>query len=405
MFGVTGDIRRELIHSFRSLKPKNYMPPYLHRSMRFTKQSPYNEDIFEAPAWQMIRSVPKYVTNATVKSPQAGFVEHLAQVPYTSLSVSNNRKRSLTESQSTDSQIDKSDAHIQKKSHIKLTSSASGFSANDCIPLGCQWVTNSCAYDVAICMLYNLWKDAKAKTESSFDDINSLDFMSLKKGFMEVQNMTDLNELRDQLRITLRDADPVEFEAGAYASVSSIFNRLLTVNPESMLATYQCVNGHSTPLPSQPANQSLLFVGTNISTTSITSTQGVISNLRYGTRCLCVQCSEALELHEKIQVLPSILCLDISNVHTLQTLDSKISVTDSSDQTKIYNIRAIIYFGSAHWTARYIDHFKRIWTYDGMANNGSFKYEGMDTLEILGSSDVLLLQSRKASIVLYTMQI
>ncbi|KAF9496583.1 hypothetical protein BDN71DRAFT_1355147, partial [Pleurotus eryngii] len=40
--GVTGDIRRELIHSFRSLKPKNYMPPHLHRSMCFTKQSPYD---------------------------------------------------------------------------------------------------------------------------------------------------------------------------------------------------------------------------------------------------------------------------------------------------------------------------------------------------------------------------
>lgn len=37
------------------------MPPHMHKSIRFTRQLPYDDDQFKAQPWSMEKSVPKYV--------------------------------------------------------------------------------------------------------------------------------------------------------------------------------------------------------------------------------------------------------------------------------------------------------------------------------------------------------
>lgn len=101
-------------------------------------------------------------------------------------------------------------------------------------------------------------------------------------------------------------------------------------------------------------------------------------------------------LHPDLDCLPELIFVAIGDQQLTLTKRMKTSYGNTN---KVYNIRVIIYFGNAHWTARLIDNSNDIWYYDSMRNNGQYKRDG----KLLGTDQAVLrtAQGRKASVILY----
>ena len=91
------------------------------------------------------------------------------------------------------------------------------------------------------------------------------------------------------------------------------------------------------------------------------------------------------------------------NTIPLHVPNKKIYIkTSLLNSTQEYNLRAIIYYGSYHFTTRLFDKENNIWIYDGQKNNGFPKFDGT-LLDDSNLNNLTSLEDRTGHIYIYAL--
>ncbi|KAL0960754.1 hypothetical protein HGRIS_005776 [Hohenbuehelia grisea] len=209
---VRGNTRKQIISTFRAWKGMNYVPPHVHKAIKWSTNDLLAENPFQDVPWDIIGRKRKECTTR----PEADD---------TVTSQQGSKKRKTTHNAHEDSESD-----VNSFSKKAKTAACSGTGGADdrwtaCVPTGLIWRDNSCAYDSLLTILWNVWKEDNARWEERTGEL----FASLVGDFSSVQNGSmQLEEARDALREKLQHISVNRFQWGAMTAVTCVMDELLT---------------------------------------------------------------------------------------------------------------------------------------------------------------------------------
>jgi hypothetical protein len=93
---------------------------------------------------------------------------------------------------------------------------------------------------------------------------------------------------------------------------------------------------------------------------------------------------------------PQIVSFDISNFAVRPQLQFSFNAPNAQAADIAYCLSAVLYFGGAHFTSRYIDTSACSWAYDGQQRGGMMAFEGPVT-----SIDLTSFNNRRPSAVFF----
>ena len=410
------DRRNTLIKLFIEWKGEKYMPSKIHPAIRWSKSDPFLESQ-DSVDWRVVESkmdttksssVPNIASTTSKESeleagpemPVSSDVNNLA-FPYTS-GLKRKREYILPTTKKT-----QSPSHGIKKVKFFHNATSTGSASHGdtsasvhlIIPLGTQWQNNSCAYDVMVTILFNMWSDpGPATTSSSLEDTQCDMFDVLIKSFhthesRQVESGTptfSLEQIREFLRRRLARLSQ-EFTFGSYASVQSLGEFLFHTQEIITTSHVSCSEGHNVSAgvngrirghQSSTSNFQIIILDTIEN-----SLQGYIDNFKHQLVSRCVTCNNYLTKYSTFVHTPPFLAFDISNGSTL-SLDPVLWI--SCDKSRIrYNLRGIIYYDNQHFTERVITSTGMIWFHDGIFTGRSLVYESQDLNTITTENAVM----------------
>lgn len=287
---------------------------------------------------------------------------------------------------------------------VKCLPSANNSSLSS-IP-GCTWdrVDYSCPYDACIVPLIYLIKDANSQWRTLFQEINaSTNYLTNATLSLCSNNIAKkMNEIRDVIRDLLSRENPTAFprRGAQFASTELVWNRM--TRPALVTAKMVCARcTHTLCEVDQPKslgeevdldsiNECRVIRGyMELDGTQSTGYQATIdfrdwlagllyrsiqSRVRRQGK-LCLNCSSTGPwFFETAVSRPTPLLM--LNCYQWQFLDGPnliISLTSKSENGAqcLYRLCSIIYFGSAHFTCRFIALDGSIWSHDGQTYGGS----------------------------------
>jgi hypothetical protein len=254
-------------------------------------------------------------------------------------------------------------------------------------PLQLKWSNNSCAYDVIILALYQLWLESPSLWTKQFvSQFKDLYFLSTK--FQKVNNSElTLERVRYLWRYRLHKKNPNTYTMHGYTDMLQLLPEILQLNSNLITKVSTCVDclkevenyqgttswyGHYNSIWSSY----LKFVHHRKATASI---QGYIN---YSTKVPLtrIKCctNNYFSTQTSFKQEPTILGFmlpDFSHMNNtlLQTFKFNKSISIYYDDSKLVklSLKCIIYFGSSHFTARLVDRNSNVWYYDSTQDNGN----------------------------------
>ncbi|KAF8870506.1 hypothetical protein BD779DRAFT_1455303, partial [Infundibulicybe gibba] len=158
---VTGDRRNTLVTSYRLFKGEGYIPKTVHNAIRWSKSDPY---LMTEP----LEGQTKLDSTRTLTPVSA---------PSSTPMPSKVLKRRVSKSAEDSMQPKK----IKPGSAYQMTGRES---AQHDMPVGTKWENNSCAYDVVVTILFNIWRDDGDAWTERFNALNTELMGLLATGFM-----------------------------------------------------------------------------------------------------------------------------------------------------------------------------------------------------------------------------
>ncbi|KAF8875567.1 hypothetical protein BD779DRAFT_1450055 [Infundibulicybe gibba] len=224
---VTGDRRNTLVSAYRLFKGETYIPMTVHGAIRWNKSDPY--PVVEPPTEDKQAGLNSTRTLAVGVS-EPGLVP----------TPSRDLKRRVSEP---DEQM-KQSKKIKSESTYQMTSRGS---EQHGIPVGTKWEDNSCAYDVVVTILFNIWREDGIVWTEKFNVLNGELMGLLATGFMNhISGRYTLEDVRNYFRRALHRSAPGRFVWGQFASVHSIIDCVLRTREPILSSDLRCPNGHST---------------------------------------------------------------------------------------------------------------------------------------------------------------
>jgi len=356
---VTGCTRNQLIKSFHEWKEHQYVPQNVHKSLRWSKKDPLNEGEIEEVCWKIVQTEKNTAQKHPVTEPE----------PLIQASTSLKQKLSKKDFKHNEGSTDKEPANKKPCSGLDNNPQLH----RTLVPLGLQWMQNSCAYDASFVILYSLYNRNIPIWTTHLQNFRNGALNNILDGFqMLQQNQKTFEQVRDHIRRALEVDDYNYFRFGQFTSISTLWDHILRT-PEAMRTTYyQCENGHKDHIMYEKTCAYSIGVNTNRCTTM---SQWIASQPDL-TEQTCEECSGILLHHHKFLSAQPLLALEFLG-HDIQ-IDRHISI-EIKDTEYVYNLVGIVYYGSDHFTARIISEDGQIWFHDGVTTGQTTKYDGSFT--------------------------
>ena len=274
---------------------------------------------------------------------------------------------------------------------------------NNIRPLGVKWDSNSCAFDAILAVLFNVWNEDKDKWKMHHSKFLTMG-VRLHIQFSKIScKAVTFERFRNEIRCALAHKYSTVSLSG-FNSLYDLLHIFLNSNKVVNKSVLSCIN-----CPSFVKTQELksLFIETpilnsffsyfnktdeysTVPSVSVLSCESLINSCAHCIALFghCRSCQRHPVSKVTFTRLPSLICMPIAdslNTSALPSsppisIDEHISITDSCDRTATFSIRGLLYYGSSHYTCRYIDKARNVWFADGMRNNGRFIFEGPFTV-------------------------
>ena len=225
---VTGDMRKDLIATFRGWKGEHFVPQGVHKSIRWSKADPYIEDaMIEIDRTNLLeerekrrKRVQKTRPVDTVKidgndDRDQSLVSPLGERRDGEQLGEKGRKRKYEVDDALAPPTEYSERQIKKlktsaaTKELLVTAKDSVVLVN--MPPSLQWKENSCAYDATMTILYNTWQEDPAVMTEYFATTSLDASFSLSDSFWQVlSGLADFNDIRDTLQKELAARWPAE---------------------------------------------------------------------------------------------------------------------------------------------------------------------------------------------------
>ena len=102
------------------------------------------------------------------------------------------------------------------------------------VPLGLQWMQNSCAYDASFVILYSLYNKNIPQWTTHLQKYQNSPLDNILNGFQMVQqNQKTFEQVQDHIRQALEVDDYNYFRFGQFTSISTLWDHILRT-PEAM---------------------------------------------------------------------------------------------------------------------------------------------------------------------------
>ena len=323
-----------------------------------------------------------------------------------------------------------SHSELEGKKPLKRPRLESQISPNEAFTGGCVWSSLdwSCAYDCVVMstfyayLSFNDTVRAKWRAQTNLTNIIAPFFDNLTASSNNIIRPHHFNIVRDQLRDYLSETDQIHFPrngpVGAPAEL--IFDHLRNLEQTKLCISYYCsscsIISNKFTITTTDYIPALFFSELWMTSSEKLSSKfhppnATIQNwldldLRVKQKnhsptthnTVCNPCLFVTHIYVdkpspllKFEITPGTVPIPIpSRTISLQTFDSSIT----------YNLRAIIYLGNFHFTAR-LFHAEDIWIYDGQKNDG-YPSQKRSWSSISNLHDLTTLELRDAHIYVYS---
>ncbi len=228
-------------------------------------------------------------------------------------------------------------------------------------PVSCAWYNNSCPFDSLIFVIANVWRSDPRKYSKSFSEINSIWMGNLSTSLTSyTEGKYSLEQVRDYMRRKLHREFSSTFIYGKETSPGAVAEKWFTSQTPFMTVSCRCDNGHVT----RAVNYFSCGISPLASRDQTTRTiqQYLTSTKTYGSGIICSECGNHTIKHEKYHLSPSLLPVYIEGSTTVPEQTFTLHV---EGEDVMYVITGVVYYGAAHFTARYVDDDGIVWFNDG----------------------------------------
>jgi hypothetical protein len=274
------------------------------------------------------------------------------------------------------------DVDTDLKIRSKKTKTCSFFSEN-CnarSPVGLIWDQNdySCAYDSLFTVLYHIWAEGQLKHRAYFEERTHYIQILCTHFNSFLNKKCTFESVRDQLRMILNRAKPLEYRYGTnYTDISLLVTDFTSAKFHAM-SHLRCLTCNFSAEKQLRFFQDYTLVGWSSVDHRILQTASIQSYLNYKmkgkdviTNKLCPSCAKSLYDTQYIKELPSILIFSLAswiNINGRLTFDV-------SNISKEYVLKGVIYSNRNHFTARLIDDMLNVWYHDGQTTRSLCQQE------------------------------
>ena len=389
---VVGECRNDLISSFRIVRGEQYIPSKVHQAIRWKKNDPFHLSNNTNVNWKIVDTSKSAHEKHSRTLKASNLIPAKDRIQITSNmyeDVELVKKRKYT---SSSDNVDMFETMAKKRKTKNNQALDLQPMEHGACPRGSQWSNNSCAYDVVISILYNIWLDNSTLRSEQFRNINSQHLGQIATSFSQTQpqgTAYSLEDVRDFMRRRLQRIDPVSFAWGHFTSIQSILDHFLTANHPITSSAMHCPNNH-------PLNRDeRLSTSCHISLLHHHATiQTFIDNQSIECASRCHACQSHLVRSHVFVCAPAILAFDMSQQTTL-LLESLVLTTADGQQTT-YKLRGVMYYSENHFTSRFITEMGSVWYHDGLSTGQLMVHEGN-----VNMTDFITCQSRIAICAVY----
>jgi PIF1-like helicase len=290
---------------------------------------------------------------------------------------------------------------IPKRKHVEISTNDADTTSPP--SAGCVWseVDWSCAYDSTVMSMFYTYMTFSAQARHSWTQLTPLNralavsFDHLRTSAQRIITSEEFNIIREHVRDFLSSRDPQHFprRVGTGAPVDLIFDYLTESNDGALSVMYKCPASHVCGPPSMipiPRNLPVTFTSGQWNTwcnhsdkeqtAELASIQTWIDKALKARHKLAehlpmyMACDNPCKLPQPSEIVlrtpPPLLKFEITpGIHP--AVDPSITIHIPGPQRlECYTLRAIIYLGGFHFTARMLDSHDNIWSYDGRQNKG-----------------------------------
>ncbi|PBK91036.1 hypothetical protein ARMGADRAFT_908802, partial [Armillaria gallica] len=221
---------------------------------------------------------------------------------------------------------------------------------------------NSCAYDVAVYILYNTWRTAPQSYKDTLCDFENPWLNILVTSFTRhVNGQYTLEEVRDYFRCCLNRAFPNSFMFGMQMSAKAVMLKWCSGTVAFDSIHYTCSNGHDVV---QSSKMSCVLEPGGCDTCSL---QQFIEKCKARpiaqAVASCSVCASNMVESHRYMYAPPLLNVVVAFTTVLPDLNINIEVNGTA---MLYCLSGIVYYGNGHFTARFIDLDGSVWFNDGI---------------------------------------
>lgn len=366
---IIGNTRSALITAYRNYRGLSYIPPLLHKSLKWSKDDPFLEPPNSFVKWKILKKNKIKVTSTTTPNEKAesnndttadsnlAFSaihnhtsdkkntgnESLNKAEFMQLDaipevLNNENNTQLHSNAATDivpindmpeledpnletiynigdkRKLDSdNEYHLGKHPKKSHDYSSHEKSSVKFVPSGFAWHMNSCAYDSVLSIFHAIWHGEKRNGPHpiSLQPYNILLSSVLNDFELAEKGSIPLNTCRDNLRVRLSDLYPDIFPWGGFAGVHDLLSYMLETQNHTFVSTLHCIHddhvqGHIC------TNITNFFMRVNSRT--YTSLEGWVNNIRETTRHGCPSCGKRHFMKTTIEYPIPILALEFTDI-------------------------------------------------------------------------------------------
>ena len=382
LINIDGHRRNTLILQFQSWKGANYVPEEVHPSIQWSAAHPFIMQERNDVSWH----IPKNVKVDKVGTEKVNHfntsITAKGSIPIYQIQEESNvgKKRKLEELPGVASKK-------QKQSNEDIVYST---------PRGLIWdgVDYSCAYDALFSILHNIWLSDPITWSETFSNTSQI-LEYLTDGFqdMELENIT-FEQLRNNVRRLLHHEFENMFPYGHRGtSVVELATKVFSNIAINSFTQLECVNCQFSG-EREPDSLACIIFGYSCEITSVR--EQLKKAFVHHTRMSCPECLTPLQRLTYYQQTPRILLLSAGGPSISVNKSIKIR---TSNQSRIFKLKGIVYHGGFHFTSRIIIDNNAVWYHDGqLGPNCRFESELSDFSE----TDLNSCGGRQISLIIYT---
>ena len=415
---IKGHIRSILIHEYYKGKPLSYVPEGISKDLAWSKESPFiPPTIDKNTKWGIVTKNKKTTKTGKVDENKSEIEQMDKEVKESQLLVQSIFQNKLNLISDDNKPQSKRKLEVNDPDSSILNKPAKQARVVNVIsllqPISLKWSNNSCAYDVVILSLYQIWSENIDKWSKEFNS-KYKDLYYLVSSFKTVYKKSlSIEHIRYKWRERLCRKNSEQFNMRGYTDILELLKYTLELNKTLITKSTTCLNCSKVLNKTEISNAwygSYLYpwgdylkrVKHNKSKPSMqgfVNHSSKISIIRIA-KCCTGQYSTKTIVHDHPDILSFILP-DFSKNTILKNFSFnktiKIRVNDSETCTLF--LKCIIYFGGSHFIARIIDKSGTVWYFDSLNENGECIKEGL--YSSFTPSQLIQCEQRYSSCIIY----